>query len=141
MATSAPNPRTSSAAKKAGATTPQDTIDWRIKELRAFDASHISDRWDPRLESLKKGINDALAEVLGNNTPDYKKFELEAFDATLPSDFGGRYSADELQQAVKEGLEKAILNLKRVKVLLAERARQQQAAPAPALFTARSLIE
>ena len=119
------NPKASSNPKKTGANSAKDTLDWRIKELRAFDVSRILDRWDPVLESLHKSVNDSLAEVLGNNSPDYRKFAIETFDATLPSDFGGRYSTEELQRAVQESVAQAIVTLDRVKALIRERSRQQ----------------
>ena len=115
------NPKASGNAKKTGANSAKDTLDWRIKELRAFDVSRIQDRWDPVLESLHKSVNEALAEVLGSNSPDYRKFAIETFDATLPSDFGGRYSTEELQRAVQESVSQAIVTLDRVKALVRER--------------------
>lgn len=124
------HPKTSGNAKKAVASSPKDTLDWRIKELRAFDVSRIQDRWDPVLESLHKSVNEALAEVLGSNSADYRKFAIETFDATLPSDFGGRYSTEELQRAVRESVAQAIVTLDRVKALVRERSRQTPAAPA-----------
>lgn len=125
------NPKASGNTKKTGANSAKDTLDWRIKELRAFDVSRIQDRWDPVLESLHKSVNEALAEVLGSHTPDYRKFAIETFDATLPSDFGGRYSTDELQRAVQDSVAQAIVTLDRVKALVRERARQQPATPTP----------
>jgi hypothetical protein len=132
------NPKASSNPKKTGANSAKDTLDWRIKELRAFDVSRILDRWDPVLESLHKSVNESLAEVLGNNSPDYRKFAIETFDATLPSDFGGRYSTEELQRAVQESVAQAIVTLDRVKALIRERSRQQppSSAPPPASATA-----
>ncbi|MFZ5568639.1 MAG: hypothetical protein ACOY95_16780 [Pseudomonadota bacterium] len=130
------HPKAASNAKKTGANSAKDTLDWRIKELRAFDVSRIQDRWDPVLESLHKSVNEALAEVLGSNSPDYRKFAIETFDATLPVDFGGRYSVEELQRAVQESVAQAIVTLDRVKALVRERSRQQpaaSAAPAPAI--------
>lgn len=119
MPTPPSSSRAGGSARKTGASSPQDTIEWRIKELRTFDVSRIRDRSDPELESLTKSVNTALAEVFGHNSPDYRKYALETLDTGLPLDFGGRYSVDELQQAVKENVERAIVNLKRVKVLLA----------------------
>ena len=131
MATS--TPKASSSAKKSGAgSSAKDTLDWRIKELRAFDVSRIQDRWDPVLESLHKSVNTALAEVLGSNSPDYRKFAIETFDATLTLDFSGRYSIEELQRSVQDNIAQAIITLDRVKALIRERSRQQPAAPAPA---------
>lgn len=134
------NAKASSNTKKTGANSAKDTLDWRIKELRAFDVSRIQDRWDPVLESLHKSVNEALAEVLGSSSPDYRKFAIETFDATLPSDFGGRYSTEELQRAVQESVAQAIVTLDRVKALIRERSRQQPPAsatpPAPAVAAA-----
>lgn len=124
--------KASGSAKKSGATSAKDTLDWRIKELRAFDVSRIQDRWDPGLEGLHKSVNDALAEVLGSGSIEYKKFAIEAFDATLPVDFNGRYSIDELHRAVQDSVAQAIITLDRVKALLRERSRQPAAAPVAA---------
>ncbi|MEK9803256.1 MAG: hypothetical protein VW475_07640, partial [Curvibacter sp.] len=107
MATS--NPKASGSARKTGAAgaRPKDTLDWRIKELRAFDVSRIQDRWDPGLQSLHQSVNTVLSEVLGSNSPDYRKFAIEAFDATLSVDFSGRYSIEELQRAVQDSIAQA----------------------------------
>ena len=126
------NPKASSSARKSGANSAKDTLDWRIKELRAFDVSRIQDRWDPGVESLHKSVNEALAEVLGSGSIEYRKFAIEAFDASLPVDFNGRYSIEELHRAVQDSVAQAIITLDRVKALLRERARQQPAAPAAA---------
>ncbi|MCM2253510.1 MAG: hypothetical protein NDJ19_14210, partial [Ramlibacter sp.] len=98
-----------------------DNIDWRIKELRAFDASRIQERWDPRLEALQEKVNTTLADILGTRTSEYKQHAIGALDAALDSTFGDRFSPDELRQTIEDAIKLAIGKLNAVKKLLAER--------------------
>lgn len=137
MAPQKPTPRASNDADKSALTSALGKVDWLIKELHTFDVTGIRDRWDPSLEGLQKRGNTTLADIFGANTPEYKKYALGAFDAELDLGFDNRFSTAELQQAIKAGLEKAIINLSGAKLLLNERARRKAApppvpAPAPA---------
>jgi hypothetical protein len=113
-----------------------EKIDRHMKDLRAFDVRTLRDRWDPRLETLQKGVNLTLATALGANSPEYRQYQLPAFDATLDATFGDRYTMDEARDAIRQGMDVAIGKLISVRDLLTRRLEKGPDAPAPAAVAA-----
>jgi predicted nucleotide-binding protein len=46
----------------------------RVADLEAFDPNRVENRKDPAIESLSKAIGDTLAEVFGEDTPEYERY-------------------------------------------------------------------
>jgi hypothetical protein len=113
-----------------------DKIGWRIKELRTFDLGGIQERWDPRLESLQNQVNTLLSDALGPRSAEYKQYAIGPMGAELESAFGDRYSPDELRDAVRKDIDRAVANLNAVTRLLTERLEAKEAAVPPPVPTA-----
>jgi hypothetical protein len=80
----------------------------RIEELRCFDASTISQRFDPRTKTLSEKVNGTVAAIFGRNTPAYWQHAMPSLD-TLPVVVGGpRLSTQEIRSAYRKAIEKAI---------------------------------
>src|SRR5690349_6232773 len=98
-----------------------EKLSWRLKELRGFNVSIISERTDPRLEALHKSVNSTFVDIFGRGTPDYKEFAIGALDASLDNTFGDRFSSEEIQDALKTGIADAIKKVERAQKLLNQR--------------------
>jgi hypothetical protein len=109
-----------------------DKIARNVKELRGYDVSVITDRWDARIEALQKKIHALLADLLGAGTPEYRKYALPRLQTALEAHFGDRLSSDEVREGVRKGLDDSIVDLTAVKKLLSERMEGKAPAPAPA---------
>ena len=80
----------------------QDRIARRIKELRAFDVSGITDRWDSRLENAQKNVNKLIGEAFGTGSPLYKQHAIGPLDAALDVTFGDRYTQQEFHDEIRK---------------------------------------
>jgi len=110
-----------------------DRLTRLAKELRTANLSGLRDRWDPRIEAFQKRINQTLADVLGDGSPEYKAHRCGPLDALVEPTFGDRYSDDELKAGIRAGLDKAIASIESAKKVLAERlTAKAPAAPGPA---------
>src|SRR4051812_42258626 len=74
---------TGSRQEKAALEAAIDRVTRLAKELRSHDLSGIQERWDPRIEAVQKRINNALGDVLGLGSPDYKTLKVDALESTL----------------------------------------------------------
>lgn len=107
-----------------------EKVNRQIKILRAFKVSVTQTDWDSSVESLQKKINTTLADSFGAGTPEYREFAVAIQDFLLDKTFGDRFSDDERQQKVKDGIDLATVRVNAAKKLLTERL-EGSAAAAP----------
>jgi predicted nucleotide-binding protein len=112
---------TGSRQEKAALEAAIDRITRLARELRSQDLSGIQERWDPRVEAIQKRINNALGDVLGHGSPEFKALKVGALEASLDTSFGDRYSTEELHASIRKGVEGAIANLNEAAKVLDER--------------------
>lgn len=123
-------PSSLSARDKAQIEGAIEKVNRQIKILRAFKVSVTQTDWDSSVESLQKKINTTLADSFGAGTPEYRQFAVAIQDFLLDKTFGDRFSDDERQQKVKEGIDLATVRVNAAKKLLTERL-EGSAAAAP----------
>jgi hypothetical protein len=88
------------------------TIGRRIADLRSFEVSQIQERWDPRVQALETKVKASLAEIFGENTPEYRRHSIGMLDK-LPTSIvpGHGFSPQRIQASIKEGIEGAVVSL------------------------------
>jgi uncharacterized protein (TIGR02391 family) len=55
-------------------------LERRIKDLEGFDPQSLTQRNDPRLESLETKLTDTIAEIFGHGTIEYHRFAPNSLD-------------------------------------------------------------
>lgn len=98
-----------------------EKVNRQLKILRAFKVSVTQTDWDSSVESLQKKINTTLADSFGAGTPEYRQFAVAIQDFLLDKTFGDRFSDEERQQKVKDGVDLATVRVTEAKKLLTER--------------------
>ncbi|MCZ8256432.1 MAG: hypothetical protein O9327_12300 [Polaromonas sp.] len=96
-------------------------VNRQLKILRAFKVSVTQTGWDSSVESLQKKINTTLADSFGAGTPDYRQFAVTLQDFMLDKTFGDRFTDDEREQKVKQGIDLATMRMNAAKKLLSDR--------------------
>ena len=114
-------PSSLDARDKAAIESAIEKVNRQLKILRAFKVSVTQTDWDSSVESLQKKINTTLADSFGAGTPEYRQFAVAIQDFLLDKTFGDRFSDDERQQKVKEGVDLATGRVTAAKKLLTER--------------------
>lgn len=97
-----------------------DKVNRQIKILRAFKVSVTQTGWDSSVESLQKKINTTLADSFGVGTPEYRQFAVTLQDFLLDKTFGDRFSDEEREQKVKQGIDLSIMRTNAAKKLLTD---------------------
>ncbi|MGD0657837.1 MAG: hypothetical protein ABSD38_07195 [Syntrophorhabdales bacterium] len=84
----------------------------RIDDLKGFDVSTVSERFDPRARALRDSANNTIAEVFGRNTPAYWHHSLPEFD-TVPVVLGSPRppSPEEVRGSYLRAIDKAVAKL------------------------------
>ena len=84
----------------------------RIDDLKGFDLSTVSERFDPRARALRDSANNTIAEVFGRNTPAYWHHSLPEFD-TVPVVLGSPRppSPEEVRGSYLRAIDKAVRKL------------------------------
>jgi len=99
------------------------SIQRRIEDLKAFDVTLIQKQYDPKANALQDKIEATLAEIFGNNTPEFYRHRVGRLD-DLPAQIfleGPGFSQWEVQAGYKRGIEAAIIQLESLRDLLKER--------------------
>lgn len=108
-------------------------LEARVKELRELNASEINDGDDPKVTDLERRIQATLANIYGQNSPDYSRLLVAAnIDATSYriSFDGDGTPVHEIRQGVERGRLRAISTLQaEVDVLKEDLHFSQPAAP------------
>jgi len=120
-------------------------LERRIKDLESFDLNTIRERWDPVMEALAKKVDGTLQEILGHGTVEYNEYSINSLD-TLPLIVGGGPNPlPRVIQGYREGIERAVLQLKTLKELFEERiadasSGETHAKPAPRTYGTRRVF-
>lgn len=106
------------------------SIQRRIDELKTFDVSLVQKRFDPKANALQDKIEATLADIFGNNTPEFYRHRVGSLDDLPPQIFleGPGYSPREIQASYKQGIEAAVTQLESLRDLLNERLVDMEAA-------------
>ncbi|MBW8723255.1 MAG: hypothetical protein JF626_15795 [Polaromonas sp.] len=72
------------------------------------------------MESLQKKVNTTLADSFGTGTPEYRQFAVTLQDFMLDKTFGDRFTDDEREQKVRQGIDLAIMRTNAAKKLLTD---------------------
>ncbi len=84
----------------------------RIDDLKGFDVTTVTDRFDPRGRELRDSVNNTIADVFGRNTPAYWHHTLPSFD-TIPVVLGSPRppSPEEVRSCYVRTIDKAVTKL------------------------------
>ena len=93
----------------------------QIKMVQSFDVSGAPDGWHSGIDGLQRKINATLGDTLGRGTPEHKRLILSEKDFVLDTTFGNHFSVAERKDRIREGLVRAVANLKAAQQVLAER--------------------
>jgi len=110
----------------------------RIDDLKGFDVTGVTERFDLKARELREAVNNTIAEVFGRNTRAYWHHSLPSFDA-IPVVLGSpKPSPTEVRDFYQHGIEKAAKKLFAIVETLKERLDQMEshgsgrsAAPVP----------
>jgi steroid delta-isomerase-like uncharacterized protein len=83
----------------------------RIDDLRSFDVTTITKRYDPRIQKLVKSVNVTIADIFGHNTRDYWDHSLTSFEAAHAALGTLASSAMELRNSYGTAIDKAVKKL------------------------------
>jgi hypothetical protein len=79
----------------------------RIRELEEFDPLTVQERSDPRVEALERAIDDTLARIFGNGTPDYHRYWSATQIDTASHNFAYPVPHEEIVEGLVRGKEQA----------------------------------
>lgn len=85
----------------------------RITELKEFDATSITRRGDPRVESIEHKIEDTLVEIFDPGTVEYSRYKVGSLDRA-PLNFYEPPSLGEVIHGYQIGIEEAISTLETI---------------------------
>lgn len=121
MARKTPSPPPSRVLDKSQLEAAIRTLERRLADLKAFDVSSVQERWDPHVEALETKISASLAEIFGEDTPEYRRHSLGSLDSLPVSIMGDRYPPQRIQASIREGIDGAVVRLGSLRGLLEER--------------------
>ena len=83
----------------------------RIDNLKSFDVTTITQRYDPKAQALSDSVNKTIADIFGRNTQAYWHHSLPSFEAAHIVLGNPKRSASELRGIYKDGIARAITQL------------------------------
>ena len=83
----------------------------RINDLRSFDVTTITQRFDPRVRELRDSVNNTIADIFGRNTSAYWQHSLSSFDTVAVVLGSPKLSPAVLRDAYLQGIDNAITKL------------------------------
>jgi uncharacterized protein (TIGR02391 family) len=101
----------------------------RLGELEAFDPNSVNERSDPRIDVLRKKIDDTLVEIFGNHTADYMRYRLHELD-TADHNYLHPTPLPEVRNGLRRGVADAIATLTAILDLFSEKLTDQAETPA-----------
>jgi len=102
-------------------------LERRLKEVKEFDYSDLTDQFDPKVEALQDRLDTTLDEVFGPDTIERRRFETWLSQAPLVT--GGIPTA-EVQRGFQEGFEEAAIKLQNAIFVLNEKLEDLEVDPA-----------
>jgi hypothetical protein len=87
-----------------------DRLRRRIAELEAFEPTSVNERWAPQTRAIETAVEETLARVFGNGTPDYQRYNSAASldNAPLIIMGGGPDPIDRVHEWLREGKAKSL---------------------------------
>ena len=96
----------------------------RIDDLKDFDVTGVTERFDLKARKLRDAVNNTIADVFGRNTRAYWHHSLPSFDA-IPVVLGSpKPSPVEVRDFYQHGIDKAVKKLNAIVESLKERLEQ-----------------
>ena len=95
-------------------------LERRIRDLEEFNPNSLTQRGDPRLDSIENKLKDTIAEVFGHGTLEYNRFQPRSLDTAGYNMIYDTPLGDVIQ-SVLESREREILNLKTIIELFHEK--------------------
>ena len=83
-------------------------LERRIAELQKFDPASIQDRSDSRVKALEASIDDALVDIFGNDTVEYKRYQLAKHLDTARWNYAYEVPLHEIQAGFQRGKDNAL---------------------------------
>lgn len=104
-------------------------LERRIRDLEEFDPNSLTQRGNPRLESLENKLKDTLADVFGHGTLEYNRFRPSSLD---PAGYNMMYDTplSDVIRSVHESKGRELANLRTVIELFNERLEDGEESPA-----------
>ncbi len=100
----------------------------RLDELQAFDPSSVNERSDPRIDVLRKKIDDTLVEIFGNHTADYMRYRIHELD-TAGRNYLHPTPLSEVRDGLRRGVADAVAALTAIVELFSEKLVDQAETP------------
>lgn len=107
-------------------------LDRRIGDLKSFDVSTISERFDAKIKALTDKISSTLADIFGRDTAEYHAYSIWSLDTLPLSMLGGEHPLPVVQQGYQKGISDAITKLEALRETLAEKLQDLEPQPASA---------
>lgn len=104
-------------------------LEKRISDLRGFDPTGVTNRNDPRINTLENAIDDFLTRTFGGGTVEYKRYRSAAHLDTASIFVGTPTPLHEVIEGLQHGKERAIEVLEGIRRTFREEI--DLAAPAP----------
>jgi hypothetical protein len=98
----------------------------RIDDLRSFDVTTVTERFDPRARELRDSVNSTIADIFGRNTGAYWHHSLPSFDAVRAVRGSPKPSPAEVRGSYLEGIDKAVMKLTAIMESLRHRLEQSE---------------
>ena len=101
----------------------------RLDELKALDPNSVNERSDPRINVLRKKIDDTLVEIFGNHTADYMRYRIHELD-TAGHNYLHPTPLPEVRHGLRRGIADAVATLTAIADLFSEKLTDQAETPA-----------
>jgi predicted nucleotide-binding protein len=86
-----------------------DRLRRRIVDLEAFEPTSVNERWAPQTRAIETAVEETLARVFGNGTPDYQRYDSAASLDNGPLIMGGGPDPiDHVHEWLREGKAKSL---------------------------------
>jgi predicted nucleotide-binding protein len=90
-----------------------DRLRRRIADLEAFEPTSVTERWGPETRAIEAAIEETLAKVFGQGTPDYIRYDSAAVLDNGPLIMGGGPDRiDSIHEWLRDGKAKSLALLK-----------------------------
>src|SRR5690349_12830194 len=96
-------------------------VEKRIEEMKQFDLSKIRDRHNPELDRLAHTIDDTLANRLGQESPEYRRFRSASSFYLGPTSRFANTQPRPVRDYVKKSMETNIATMEALLSTLRER--------------------
>lgn len=107
-------------------------LDRRIDDLKSFDVSTISERFDAKIKALTDKIKSTIADIFGRDTAEYRAYSIWSLETLPLSTLGREHPLPVVQEAYQKGITDAITKLKGLRETLEEKLQDLEPQPVSA---------